>query len=100
MADTQEDQRQAAEMALASGDAVGLRQVLTMCGGVNARDDKGMTMLHRAALSRRTDAVRTLVELGADKEAPNSTGMTPLHCAAFQGDADVVTTLIRKSCWD
>jgi hypothetical protein len=39
--------------------------------------------------------VKTLIELGADKEASAAKGSTPLHVAAWQGHVEVVKTLVE-----
>jgi ankyrin repeat protein len=37
--------------------------------------------------------VKTMVDLGADKEAPTADGFRPLHCAAQEGHVETVGTL-------
>jgi ankyrin repeat protein len=39
--------------------------------------------------------VKTLAELGADKEATDADGARPLHVAAGHGQVEVVTTLVE-----
>ena len=44
---------------------------------VDAQTQKGGTALHAAATRRHVEAVKVLLELGADADARNSEGRTP-----------------------
>jgi ankyrin repeat protein len=62
----------------------------------NAVASDGFTPLHLAAFFRRTEAVRLLLEHGADASAPatNDTRVAPLHSAAAGGDRESVRLLL------
>jgi ankyrin repeat protein len=83
--------------AAALGRAGRLRELLDCDGArVLAVSASGHTALHLAALYGRTDAVRLLLERGADPNAPTTTGRqaTPLHCAALRGHLAAVRLLL------
>ncbi|KAK1312590.1 hypothetical protein QJS10_CPA07g01168 [Acorus calamus] len=65
-------------------------------GGTNGRDQYGMTALHTAAIKGHRDAVRTLIDYGADLHARDREGHTPLHLAVEGGSADAVEALVDK----
>jgi len=62
--------------ALATADAL-----LAAGAGVDVRDGRGRTALHHAAAAGYTDAVKLLVERGADLTAADADGVTPLDAA-------------------
>ena len=75
----------------------GLVETLIAQGAdVKARSRNGMhnTPLHAAAAGRNRDAVRVLLEHGAEVNAPQEGGWTALHAAAQNGDAEMVRLLI------
>ncbi|GIL69469.1 hypothetical protein Vretimale_13583 [Volvox reticuliferus] len=49
---------------------------------VDAANEFGQTALHVASLWGNLEAMKVLIELGADVDVPNSRGSTPLHFAA------------------
>ena len=62
---------------------------------VNAQDDEvGLAPLAWAALHGQTEAMRLLIEKGADVNARSEDGNTPLHVAAFLGQAEAAKLLI------
>jgi len=65
---------------------------------VNARNDKGQTPLHIAALVGREDVASLLIANGADINAKDYSGWTPLHaaCAASRWASGVAKLLILK----
>ncbi|RDA83824.1 hypothetical protein CP532_5132 [Ophiocordyceps camponoti-leonardi (nom. inval.)] len=66
--------------------------------GVNIDEvyEKGHTLLHRMALEGDQEAVRILVELGANKDAKDSNGLTPMYLAAQAGRETVFRFLHQK----
>ncbi len=61
---------------------------------VNAKDDEGLSPLHRAVRNGETEVVETLIAAGADVNAKDNDGESPLHRAARSGETEVVETLI------
>ncbi len=61
---------------------------------VNAKNQFGNTLLHKASEYGYLDGMKCLVELGADVEAKNGGGNTPLHKASEYGHLDVVKYLV------
>jgi ankyrin repeat protein len=52
--------------------------------------------LHLAVTRKQPRSLATLLDLGADIEAPDSGGLTALDVAAFRGEADMARTLIER----
>lgn len=63
-------------------------------GGVNLRDNDGCTPLHLAARANRPEALRLLVELGADMSAKDNSGRTPLNEASLWGGSEAERVLL------
>ena len=63
-------------------------------GDVNARTDRGETLLHRAASEGDLAAINLLISHGALLAARDESGFTPLHCAARAGRFDVTARLL------
>ena len=63
----------------------------------NARAKDGFTALHLACFFGGTEAVRALLEAGADPNPPqdNPMGVAPLHSAAAARDNDAVRLLLE-----
>jgi uncharacterized protein len=83
--------------AAAVGDAERLRELIGAEPElVRALAGDGFAPLHLAAFFRQPHAVRLLLELGADVDAPaaNESRVTPLHSAAASGDRDCVRLLL------
>lgn len=59
-------------------------QALIKSGGVNEKDKRGTTPLHRAAASGSAEAVRILLSAGADPNARNDFDATPLMWSATE----------------
>lgn len=62
---------------------------------VNLTNDKGDTLLMLAAYHAHPDAVRVLLERGADTERVNDRGQTPLGAAVFRRSTGTVTLLLE-----
>jgi ankyrin repeat protein len=58
---------------------------------VNAKDEKGWTPLHEAALGGHKETVELLIAKGADVNAKNNDGVTPLNWALGE-----IADLLRK----
>jgi ankyrin repeat protein len=69
------------------GDAAGVRAALGDGADVNAKDARGMTALHRAAMALdwNPEIVGLLAAAGADALASDPSGITPLHIIARIG---------------
>ena len=64
----------------------------------NARDDKGRTPLHTAAMvSKEPAVVAALAKAGAELDARDGEGRTPLHLAALFGKSPAIVTALVKS---
>lgn len=59
------------------------------------RDDEGNAPLHLAAHNGNTEAVRTLLALGAQVDQPDDDGDTPLHLAALNGHVEAMALLLN-----
>ena len=62
---------------------------------VNARDDKGMTLLHWACDRGHIELVRTLLERGANVDSKDAEGMTPFASAVLCEFDEIALTLVR-----
>ena len=82
----------ALHLALNNSDAT-WRSLLTEAN-VKARDARGNTPLHLAALRNNADAVEKLLELGADAKALNEAQAAPLHYAS--GNLRTVRALLAR----
>ncbi len=60
-------------------------------------DDDGYTALYYAAHAGAEDAVRQLLELGADPTIPTEDGHRPIYWAAKRGHDKVVALLLGRS---
>jgi ankyrin repeat protein len=75
----------------------GVAEALVARGAdLNARSRNPMqnTPLHAAAAGRNRDAVRVLLEHGAEVNARQHSGWTALHAASQNGDVEMVRLLI------
>ena len=64
--------------------------------GVNAKDEKGQTKLHRAAYLGNSEEVKSLLAQGADVNAKDEHNNTPLHWAAYFLKVDTAKLLISN----
>ena len=56
---------------------------------INQQDEKGNTLLHRAAKAADVSRVRELIEQGADVNLQNKVGDTPLSVAAYYSNEEI-----------
>lgn len=61
----------------------------------NSQDSHGMTQLHRAALSKDIEQIRSLLKAGADVGVHDLAGNTPLHCAIIAESIEIVLLILR-----
>ena len=83
-------------VAVRSGDANLVADLLNKGAKVNAKGSNGNTPLHLAVLADKLQVVEKLIEGGADVNAKNNHGATPLHWAALNQNVSIVEKLIEK----
>lgn len=77
------------------GDVKSIRFMLrTQTGGIDARDEEGLTALMRAADRNHVGVIDVLVEKGADVGVKDGDGMTALHYAALCDHAEAAGVLV------
>jgi hypothetical protein len=73
-----------------------VRTLITQGSDINTANRHGQTPLHLAADQGNSGVARTLLELGAMVDVPETaSGYTPLHYAAGHGHTDLCELLIR-----
>ena len=72
------------------------RALLQGGASVDAKDRKGQTALHAAALRGSTAALLALLRGGASVGAKDFEGVTVLYSAAFQGRVESVRALVQE----
>lgn len=83
--------------AARAGNLKGIKKLLASGTKVDATDNADVTALFVAALFGQTEAVKLLLDKGADiKRAKGAEDSTALHAAAFLCHADTVSLLIEK----
>lgn len=80
--------------ALIDGDIARALELIDSAD-IDARDSKGRTPLHYAALLGRKNALEALIEAGADVNAVDRRGETPLHLAARRTQVYQVVQLLE-----
>ncbi|KAI3706592.1 hypothetical protein L6452_24448 [Arctium lappa] len=65
---------------------------------INAKDQHGWTVLHRASFKGHVEVVQILMRNGADIDidARDEDGYTALHCAVESGHVDVLELLVKR----
>ena len=98
--DAEQDKVQAVATAAQSGDVTALRERLDanpeMIDALAGRGLQKATPLHLATLRNRHDAIRLLIERGADlnkRDFPDNAA--PLHFAAAHGDLETLRLLVE-----
>ena len=88
-----------AALHVAAGTAVHgaatIDALLNMHASISARNGRHQTALHVAAVRGNVEAVRTLVQRGADRDARDAYGATPLALAARHSRSNVVSALLQ-----
>jgi ankyrin repeat protein len=81
--------------ALVQPDLAVLQSKLGESTDPDFRFRNGMTLLSAASGLGKVDAVKYLLEIGADVNIGDDSGVRPLHIAAFSGKVDVVLVLLE-----
>jgi hypothetical protein len=77
-----------------SGEAAPLAEYLSAGVPANMTNEKGDTLLILAAYHNHPEAVRVLLEQGADHARVNDRGQTALAAAVFRQNAETVNILL------
>ena len=80
--------------AAEEGDVGGIRQCLASGCSINVKDHAQMTPLHHAAMAKKPEVIRLLIERGADVNARDRYGMTPLLYSGM--DPEIMKPLIEN----
>lgn len=82
---------------LRKGDAEAVKAMVEKSPAlVEARDGRGLTLLHYAAYGRSADLVGFLVDKGAKPDVADPVGDTPLHVAAMSDQTEVAAALLKR----
>eukprot|EP00435_Cladocopium_sp_Y103_P039169 s837_g10.t1 len=91
--DAEEDEQMMS--AARDNDTLGLEQLLKRPRNPTGRDEDGLTPLHHAAKCGHVEAMRLLLEAGAEIDARTKHGSAPLHLAAERGHLAAVQCLVE-----
>ena len=82
--------------AIWEGQYASVKQVLD--NGLDANyTHRGISLLQCAIEAGNTEAVRLLIDAGADIEKQDPHGWSPLHSAAFSGDAGTLLLVLQRA---
>jgi len=81
--------------AAAKGDAAAVAKLASSGANVNARDDRGRTPLHVAAFMKQRDAMKALVDAGADANALDADRYDMVTIAAVADDPATLDAAIK-----
>ena len=81
--------------AAASGDAAAVAKLAASGANVNARDGRGRTPLHVAAFMKQRDAMKALVDAGADPNALDADRYDMVTIAAVADDPATLQAALR-----
>ncbi|XP_033121933.1 notch-regulated ankyrin repeat-containing protein B-like [Anneissia japonica] len=88
------------EEAVRNGDTMTVVKLLqsSMNGHVNVNtfDAEGQTALHQSVINGNFEAVKLLVQFGADVRLANKDGWNAVHIAAWGGHQDIALFLLTN----
>jgi len=82
--------------AIKKGDIERIKKLISQGADVNAKDNRGMTPLHKAAYYGRRQIAKVLIAKGANVNGTDTAGQTPLHIAANFGAKFVPELLLAN----
>ena len=87
------------QLAIMDGDVQEVKQILEERGScvANAREPNGLSPAMRCVFESQLDALRVLVEAGADLTAQDGEGWTVLHVASSVDDLDAARFVLNQS---
>ncbi|XP_037232671.1 ankyrin repeat domain-containing protein 42 isoform X3 [Falco rusticolus] len=87
-----------AHVAAFNGDLLVLRRLVRRgVININERDDKGSTLMHKAAEQGHIHCLRWLIEMGADCDITNDAGETPKDLAKRFAQLEAVELLTQRT---
>ena len=78
----------------AADDVASVEQALADGAQIDARDERGWTLLHHAAAGSAHGVVKLLLDRGADIDAVAQQDLTPLHIAVVESGLETVRLLV------